>query len=163
MSFDNFFEDLEAQFEAAQNRPIAQIINGQSALAEVQDQGFAHHLLVAPMLGCDFIAGLDKTLPIWNIFSFKMVRSIRFVPGEEPDLPKAREVQKSLVAHLGEVASPMAIEWRGVDDENFRSANLVGISGELLLIAKGDSVIGVPAQRIGQIKVLSVDNFGYQF
>lgn len=162
MKIENIFEDLEAQFEAAQNVAIPQLINEEARLAEAVDLQLVNHALVAPILGANFIAGLDKTLPIWNILPFANVRKIAFSGGNEPSLPKARATTDSLIDHLLKLKLPTAGQWQTLGESALTSANIMAVESGLIILASEvqRGVIGVPINQLAHLKILSVDNFG---
>lgn len=162
MQIDDLFEDLEAQFEAAENTPAAQLINGKARVALVQDLDLAKHHLVAPVIGLDYVAGLDEKLPIWNLLSFQNVRSLSLSQGDEASLPRARVSDNLLAACLKNMKTPMAAEWKGMGDGAFRPVNIIQVSESMLVLAADNEsgLIGVPICRLAHLRILSVDNFG---
>ena len=166
MNIEDIFEDLEARFAAAlQNRPRDVYIENISAL-EVSTVNQIKKDLIAPILGKEFIAGLDSFAPVWHVYPTRALQQIIFHSEADESLPKLRNLGINLEAFLESLPKPCSIRWRINSTENFlHTGQLHSVTRNLLFIYPPDSLrpIAVSIAAIDQLSIESVDNLNGDF
>jgi len=166
MHIEDIFEDLEAQFAAAgQTRVRDSITNGPQAI-EVNTHSMVPKELIAPILGSDFLAGLDAVSPIWHIFPMRSVTKVHFHAETEQNLPKLRNFAIDFIGFLNSIPTPCSIRWRIAGSDSFiRVGQLHTVTGSLLFIYLRDAKrpIAVPIQALQMLSIESVDNLNGDF
>ncbi|WP_296632798.1 hypothetical protein [Rhodoluna sp.] len=166
MNFENLFEDLEAQFANA-HMSNASISNFDSTnLVIVKTANSLQRELIAPIIATDFVAGLDLLVPIWHVMPFHAVRNIRFVHELTEDLPKVRQLNKTLVEFLGATPMPNPAKWRVLGAiEHQRAGQIVGLVGNLICLVDPSEggLVAVPIQSIQELSIESVDKLNGDF
>jgi hypothetical protein len=166
MHIEDIFEDLEAQFAAAQE-PLSRTSYTENARAiELKTENLAPTELIAPIIGLDFIAGLDVVNPIWHIFPMRSVHRVSFHSTADPELPKLRNFGLDLQTFLKTLPTPCAIKWRvGSVDDFLRSGQLHDVAQQLLFIYNDAKSLplAVPILALAQLSIESVDNLNGDF
>jgi hypothetical protein len=90
MHIEDIFEDLEAQFAAASETRLRDSLTAGARSVEVHTEKMVPKELIAPILGIDFLAGLDSISPIWHILPMRSVTKVIFNSEAEMTLPKLR-------------------------------------------------------------------------
>lgn len=166
MHIEDIFEDLEAQFDASLQKNQRDVYTDNVRAIEVQTAYHTNYELVAPIIGSEFIAGLDSLRPIWHIYPTRSVRKITLHTEVEESLPKLRSVHAKLDTFLKSLPLPCGIRWRFAgSDEYLHQGTLHSIANSLLFIyVSGSSLpIAVPILALGQLSIESVDNLNGDF
>ena len=166
MHIEDIFEDLEAQFDASLHKVKHDAFTENVRAVEVQTTNHNTKELFAPIIGSEFLAGLDSLTPIWHIYPTRSVRKITLHNQVDESLPRLRVVSVKLETFLKTLPLPCAIRWRYAGtDEYLQQGNLHSISQNLLFIyVPGSSMpIAVPILALGQLSIESVDNLNGDF
>lgn len=166
MHIEDIFEDLEAQFAA-----VSQVLERDSFTAnakaiEISTSITTPRELIAPIIGVDFMAGMDTVLPIWHFFPMRTINRVIFHMDGEVDLPKLRNFALDLAGIIQTLPTPCAIRWRVSGPNDFlRSGQLHNATGNLLFIYTNSQQrpIAVPIAAIEQLSIESVDNLNGEF
>jgi len=169
MSLENFFEDLETQFDAklgAQNnsaRPASAV--NDCNLVEINLENGSNLTLVAPVLGFDFIAGVSLVEPKWQFIKLSTVIKIFFEYAGSADLPKLRQIDQSIIDFLNRIPLPAQIFWQVNLGNEPRGGLLIDIHNQVLMLQLSMAVplVGVPIDRILSIQIETVENFDELF
>lgn len=166
MHIEDIFEDLEALFDASLQKIQRDVHTENVRALEVQTTNHTTKELIAPIIGSEFLAGLDSLSPIWHIYPTGSVRRIRLHSQVDESLPKIRTVPIALETFLKSIPLPCAIRWRyaGVD-EYLHQGSLHSIAHSLLFIYVfgASNPIAVPIHALGQLSIESVDNLNGDF
>jgi hypothetical protein len=160
MHIEDIFEDLEAQFDAVQEKDHQNFGYLAAKITEVKTQSFSAKL-IAPIIGVDFIAGLDLEKPTWHIFSSRFISEVSFLPAQDQTLPRVRQLEESLVAFLQHLPLPGLIRWRTMDNPDFINLGaLRGITHGLLMAnpAGATKQIFVPILSLAQLSIDSIES-----
>lgn len=166
MHIEDIFEDLEAQFDASLQKNQRDVYTENVRALEVQTANHTTKGLIAPIIGSEFLAGLDSLTPIWHIYPTGSVRKITLHSQVDESLPKLRAVPVKLETFLKTLPLPCAIRWRYAGtDEYLHQGNLHSIAHSLLFIYVSGSSrpIAVPIIALGQLSIESVDNLNGDF
>jgi len=166
MHIEDIFEDLEAQFDASLQRNQRDVYTDSVRAIQVQTANHSTKELFAPIIGSEFIAGLDSLTPIWHIYPTRSVRKITLHTEVDDSLPKLRFVPVKLDAFLKTLPLPCGIRWRFAGaDEYLHQGTLHSIANNLLFVfVSGSSMpIAVPILGLGQLSIESVDNLNGDF
>jgi hypothetical protein len=166
MHIEDIFEDLEAQFAAASQPRMRDSITDGARAIEVNTAGMVPKELIAPILGADFLAGLDSVSPIWHIFPMRSVTKVIFHSQAEKTLPKLRNFAIDFIGFLNSIPTPCSIRWRIAGADSFiRVGQLHTVTGSLLFIYLNNDKrpIAVPIQALQMLSIESVDNLNGDF
>jgi hypothetical protein len=166
MHIEDIFEDLEAQFAAVSQPRLRDSITERARAIEVNTASMVPKELIAPILGTDFLAGLDAVSPIWHIFPMRSVTKVLFLAQAEQNLPKLRNFTIDFIGFLNSIPTPCSIRWRIAGSDSFiRVGQLHTVTGSLLFIYLKNSKrpIAVPIQALQMLSIESVDNFNGDF
>ncbi|MBP7835380.1 MAG: hypothetical protein KAZ95_01075 [Rhodoluna sp.] len=166
MHIEDIFEDLEAQFAAANQTRVRDSITSGARAIEVNTASMVPKELIAPILGSDFLAGLDSVSPIWHIFPMRSVTKVLFHAETEQNLPKLRNFAIDFIGFLNSIPTPCSIRWRIAGSDSFiRVGQLHTVTGSLLFIYLKDikRPIAVPIQALQMLSIESVDNLNGDF
>jgi hypothetical protein len=159
MHIEDIFEDLEAQFDSATKKDRNHLAHLEAKIAEVKTKTLSFRL-IAPIIGLDFIAGLDHARPTWHIFSTRHISEVQFLEAQDKTLPKVRQLEESLSTFLNHIPLPGMMRWRTFDNLEYELIGAVrGSSDGLLLTHQGAAAkqIWVPILSLAQ---LSIDSIG---
>lgn len=166
MHIEDIFEDLEAQFAAVSQARVRDSITEGARAIEVNTAGVVPKELIAPILGTDFLAGLDSISPIWHIYPMRSVTKLVFHSQAEPSLPKLRNFAIDFIGFLNSIPTPCSIRWRLMGaDSLIRLGQLHTVTGSLLFIYLKNTQrpIAVPIQALEVLSIESVDNLSGDF
>ncbi|MEY4639463.1 MAG: hypothetical protein RLY13_461 [Actinomycetota bacterium] len=166
MHIEDLFEDLEAQFASASVTQTKSSFTSGAKIVEAQLANTATRKLIAPIIGQDFIAGLDLVSPIWYLYPVARVRKLRFCDSSESDLPAVRNFEVSLEQFLGSAPKPCAIRWCTIQDQHHLAiGQLHSLSGGLMFIYQSGVAgpIAVPVAALEMMAIESVDNLNGSF
>lgn len=166
MHIEDIFEDLEAQFAAVSQSRVRDSITDGARAVEVNTADLVPKELIAPILGTDFLAGLDSLAPIWHIFPMRAVTKVLFHAEAEQDLPKLRNFAIDFIGFLNSIPTPCSIRWRIAGSDSFiRVGQLHTVTGSLLFIylKNAKRPIAVPIQALQVLSIESVDNLNGEF
>jgi hypothetical protein len=111
MNLETIFEDLEAQLKADAPIDLSNAVSTERARrlrVELTDHSIHH--LVAPILGCDFVAGFDEYSANWFFANFSCLSEIRFDASDDLELPILRKQEITFEKFLKSVKLPMAVQ-----------------------------------------------------
>jgi len=166
MHIEDIFEDLEAQFAAASQTRVRDSITSGARAIEVNTASMVPKELIAPILGTDFLAGLDSVAPIWHIFPMRSVTKVLFHGEADQNLPKLRNFAIDFIGFLNSIPTPCSIRWRIAGSDSFiRVGQLHTVTGSLLFIylKNAKRPIAVPIQALQMLSIESVDNLNGDF
>jgi hypothetical protein len=133
MHIEDIFEDLEAQFDSVTSKDTNHSSHLDARITDVKTTNFSMKL-IAPIIGVDFIAGLDLAKPTWHIFSTRYLTEVRFLAAQDQTLPKVRQLDEAMATFLKHLPLPGRMRWRTFDNpEVERSGAVRGSSGGFLL------------------------------
>lgn len=90
MHIEDIFEDLEAQFAAAMQTKQRDNFTANAKAIELSTSTLMPRELIAPIIGVDFMAGMDAVAPIWHFFPMRTVHKVIFHSDGDAELPKLR-------------------------------------------------------------------------
>lgn len=161
MHIEDIFEDLEAQFDSVSKNDPNHPIHLEAKILEVRTQAFRMQL-IAPIIGVDFIAGLDLAKPTWHIFSTRYISAVSFLEAKDQTLPRVRQLDEAMATFLKHLPLPGLMRWRNFADPDHEHIGAVrGSSDGFLLAHQGAAAkqIYVPILALAQLSIDSiVDN-----
>jgi hypothetical protein len=166
MHIEDIFEDLEAQFAAASELRARDSVTAGARAIELKTASLMPRELIAPIIGVDFMAGLDAVHPIWHIFPMRTIQRVAFHIEGDPQLPKLRNFNIDFANFIQTLPKPCSIRWRVGGTEDFvRSGQLHTATPNLLFIyAKSETrPLAVPISALEQLSIESVDNLNGDF
>lgn len=171
MHIEDIFEDLEAQFAAAGEQVNRDSFTAAARAIEIKTDAMVPGELIAPIIGVDFIAGLDTLHPIWHIFPMKIIHRVIFYSEGDSQLPKLRNFSLDFSSFLQTLPTPCSIRWRVAGSNDFlRVGQLHNASANLLFIypdgqtgGKPIRPIAVPVAALNQLSIEAVDNLNGDF
>ena len=171
MHIEDIFEDLEAQFAAVASQKPRDSFTENIRSIQLKTASLMPRELIAPIIGVDFIAGLDPINPIWHIFPMQTICQVDFRTEGDAQLPKLRNFSIDFAAFLKTLPTPCSIRWRLAGTDDFvRSGHLHTVSQNLLFIyaspqrtAANSLPIAVPISALAQLSIESVDNLNGEF
>lgn len=150
MEIDQLFDELEHKF-AQQGYDWNRQIN----CLKVQLVGKEFVDLLAPIIGVNFVAGLDRQNADWNVFSFNSVASLKPQRIEDDELPLVRKQELQLVDFIATLDRPVRVSAKLLDQSEV-SFNILDIQ-EPFIIAESETLI--PLEAIAQIRVLGTNSW----
>ena len=166
MHIEDIFEDFEAQFAAASETQKRDSFTANVRVIEIKTSSHPSRELIAPIIGTDFIAGMDIHLPIWHFFPMRTIQRVIFHTDGDGDLPKLRNFALDFAGIIQTLPTPCAVTWRlGGLDDFLRSGQLHNATANLLFIYANSQhrPIAVPIAAMDQLSIESVDNFNGDF
>ena len=166
MHIEDIFEDLEAQFSAATQVMKRDSFTEGAKSIEINTSLLNPRELIAPIIGVDFMAGLDSVAPIWHFFPMRTIHKVIFHTDGDVALPKLRNFALDLAGIIQTLPTPCAIRWRVSGPDDFlRSGQLHNATSNLLFVYTNSlqRPIAVPIAAIDQLSVESVDNLNGDF
>lgn len=150
MELDQLFDELEHKF-AQQNYYWNRHIN----CLKVQLLGKEFVDLLAPIIGVNFVAGLDKQNADWNVISLNSVASLQTQRIEDDELPLVRNQELQLVDFIATLDRPVRVSAKLLDQSEV-TFNILDIQ-EPFIVAESDTLI--PLEAITQIRVLGTNSW----
>lgn len=166
MHIEDIFEDLEANFAAASEKSQSEDFFPKSRSIRITTKSMVTKELIAPMIGLEFVAGLDLISPIWHMFSMASLSQVVFLEDSDLSLPTLRRNEIDLRSFLEKLPTPSQIRWRVNGAEDYLSTGtLHGVAQGLLFIflAGRSQEVSVPISAIEQLSIESVDNLNGNF
>jgi hypothetical protein len=111
MNLETIFDDLESHLEADRTIDTSHAVSTDQARrlrVELTDSSIHH--LVAPILGCDFLAGLDEYSANWFCVNFSCLSEIRFDVSDDLELPTLRIQEITFEKFLKAMKLPIAVQ-----------------------------------------------------
>lgn len=150
MEFDQLFDELENKF-AQHSYDWSRQIN----CLKVQLAGKEFINLLAPIIGVNFVAGLDKQNADWNVFSLKSLASLQPLRISDDELPLVRNQELLLVDFIAKLDRPVRVSARLLDHSEV-AFNILEVQ-EPFIVAESDTLI--PLEAIAQIRVLGTNSW----
>jgi hypothetical protein len=166
MHIEDIFEDLEAQFAAASETMPRDSFSAGAKAIELKTASIMPRELIAPIIGVDFMAGLDAVHPIWHLFPMRTIQRVVFHFEEDPQLPMLRNVNIDFANFIQTLPTPCSIRWRIGGNEDFvRIGQLHSTSANLIFIYTKSQTrpLAVPIAALEQLSIESVDNINGDF
>lgn len=166
MHIEDIFEDLEAQFDAAMQKSQRDSFTQNIRALEINTITQMKKDLIAPIIGNQFLAGLDSVSPVWHVYPMRVIRNVTFHSEIDESLPKLRTLSVSLERFIDSIPKPCSIRWRVAFAEDFlHTGQLHSATSSLLFIYTIGSVrpIAVPIAALEQLIIESVDNLNGDF
>lgn len=160
MNFETLFEDIEANLEVADWRPLAkpELNDFNQLKLEIFDS--TTYQLVAPIVGADFFAGLDENSACWFCVAFSNVRRATFAIGSAEDLPKLRRQDVSLEQFIASSLGGAAVVFQVRGQLAERAMLTAAACGQLWL---GESSGKAQAVTIASLDWLKIYNLNDSF
>ena len=167
MSHENYFEDLEAQFEAelenqhAQgHRQVGQLGGERQVILGVQTHQGQIIRLGAPILGLDFCAGIDAETQSFNVLALAAVFAIRaeFVASGSTALTKVVDELGEFLDRFTTIGTRVSVAF--LDSERAPTIGWLGgrIFGLLELHSDSAGSILLPIASIARLQIEAVNN-----
>ena len=166
MHIEDIFEDLEAQFAAATEIRQRDSFTANAKAIELNTSNLPPRELIAPIIGVDFMAGMDTVAPIWHFFPMRTIHKVIFHADGDAELPKLRNFGLDLAGIIQTLPTPCAVRWRVSGPDDFvRSGQLHNCTANLLFIYNDSNPrpIAVPISALEQLSLESVDNLNGDF
>lgn len=166
MHIEDIFEDLEAQFAAATAHNQRDSFTENAKTIELGTANLPPRELIAPIMGVDFMAGMDTFAPIWHFFPMRTIQKVIFHADGDAELPKLRNFALDLASIIQTLPTPCAVRWRVSGPDDFvRSGQLHNCTSNLLFIYNESNPrpIAVPIAALDQLSIQSVDNLNGDF
>lgn len=161
MHIEDIFEDLEAQFDSVTKKDTNHLSHPEARIINLKTKNFSKKL-IAPIIGVDFIAGLDLEKPTWHIFSTRYISEVHFLEAQDQTLPKVRQLGEPMDSFLQHIPLPGLMRWRTFDNPDSEHIGAVrGCFDGFLLTHQGAKAlqICVPILSLAQLSIDSiVDN-----
>ena len=151
MELDQLFDELEHKF--SQQRYDW---NRQINCLKVQLVGKEFVDLLAPIIGVNFVAGLDKQNADWFVFSLNTIASLQPHRIEDDELPLVRKQELQLVDFIATLDRPVRVSAKLLDQSEV-AFNILDIQ-EPFIVAESNTLI--PLEAITQIRVLGTNSWG---
>ena len=161
MHIEDIFEDLEAQFEAARKLHNRDPFTSNARAMKVATSFQATKELFAPILGDDFIAGIEPDAPIWHVFPMRAICGITFFTDVSPELPELRNLVIDLADFVEYLPRPCSIKWRAAGSGDYlHSGVLHSVTNSLMFIfsSGSKSPTGIPLASLTHLMIETVDN-----
>ncbi len=164
MNLDHLFEDLEAQFESGFGATVAHSkflsCNG---LRIVPQRGLPENL-VAPIIGSDFVAGLDQGFMLWHVFPSEQIIEILPQTYEDSELPRLKHFDRKLCDLLESFAKPVEIVWHTGEMHNApQRGMMVELVCGLMVVETTRGIVAVSPRSASKICIEVVDNLSEEF
>ncbi len=150
MELDQLFDELEHKF--SQQRYDW---NRQINCLKVQLVGKEFVDLLAPIIGVNFVAGLDKQNADWFVFSLNTIASLLPHRIEDDELPLVRRQELQLVDFIATLDRPVRVSAKLLDQSEV-AFNILDIQ-EPFIVAESNTLI--PLEAITQIRVLGTNSW----
>lgn len=150
MELDLLFDELEHKF--SQQRYDW---NRQINCLKVQLVGKEFVDLLAPIIGVNFVAGLDKQNADWFVFSLNTIASLLPHRIEDDELPLVRRQELLLVDFIATLDRPVRVSAKLLDQSEV-AFNILDIQ-EPFIVAESNTLI--PLEAITQIRVLGTNSW----
>ena len=152
MELDDLFGDLEAQFE---NKLEHGSWNTNCKKLQIRNCFGAHAELIAPIIGEDFIAGLDTLTGDWVCFEIQIVTQIRQRSEDDDDLPLLRNQSIDFKTFIATIDRPIRLT---AIDRNGKSTafNLLAIHNQFLVC---ENSMLIPISSITQLRILGANSW----
>jgi hypothetical protein len=150
MEFDQLFDELEQKFVEPSYDWQKQI-----NCLEIQLLTKNSFNLLAPIIGVDFVAGLDKDSGDWHCIMFQCILIINPTQLSDDELPLLRKQEISFSDFLITLDRPVRVVAKYADQSD-SAFNLLGVDHQFL-ITESRSLI--PLTAIRQIRVLGTNSW----
>lgn len=150
MEFDQLFDELEQKF-VEQSYEWQKQIN--CLVIQLLDKSNLH--LLAPVIGVNFVAGLDKDCGDWHCILFQCISKINPTQLSDEDLPLIRKQDVSFSDFLKTLDRPVRVVAKFMDNSD-SAFNLLGVDNQFV-ITESRSLI--PLSAIRQIRVLGTNSW----
>jgi hypothetical protein len=150
MELDLLFDELEHKFS-----PQRYDWNRQINCLKVQLVGKEFVDLLAPIIGVNFVAGLDKQNADWFVFSLKTIASLLPHRIEDDELPLVRRQELQLVDFIATLDRPVRVSAKLLDQSEV-AFNILDIQ-EPFIVTESNTLI--PLEAITQIRVLGTNSW----
>jgi hypothetical protein len=166
MHIEDIFEVLEAQFEAARKLHNRDTFTTNARAMKVATSFQPSKELFAPILGLEFIAGIDPDAPTWHIFPMRSVCGVNFYSEVSSELPELRNLIIDLADFIECIPRPCSIRWRTDSPGGYlHSGVLHSVTNSLMFVfspgAKRPTAI--PITSLTHLIIESVDNLNSDF
>jgi hypothetical protein len=171
MHIEDIFEDLEAQFDAVNEKMTRDSFTANAKVIELKAASVIPRELIAPIIGVDFIAGLDPVNPIWHLFPMRYVSRVVFHDVGDAELPRLRNFSVDFADFVQTLPMPCSIRWRvdnaddlaptdGLHWGQLHRGKLHSATANLLFIYTDSQSkpIAVPIKALKELSIESVDN-----
>jgi hypothetical protein len=150
MELHDLFDDLENQFGDRQFDWKKQV-----NCLKLQTTFGEYTYLLAPIVGVNFVAGLDKENADWICFANPIVASINSFHLDDDELPMLREQKIDFVELIKTFTLPVRLAVRYLDKSE-SAFNLLQIDDQFLI---SDSQRLIPTASLAQIRVLGTNSW----
>lgn len=150
MEFEDLFDELENKFVELRynwNR------NVNCLRLQTPDQQFFD--LLAPIVGVNFVAGLERSQSDWLIFATAQIANIQPTNVPDEELPLLRQQEIAMIDFIQTLDRPVRVVVRYANQLE-AAFNLLDADG-VFLIAEDERLI--PTQSITQLRVLGTNSW----
>jgi hypothetical protein len=153
MTLEALFEDLEASLE--RSCPItANQITAKANHVAVIARNQMRFSLVAPIVGKDFVVGLDEQTADWLCILKSQIAELRFSSDADASLPTTRTRALKLEQFLGDMPMPISVSLKTAQPA-VRFAAIVAIGdGLLFLRARNEQVVAIGIDSIEFLRII---------
>jgi hypothetical protein len=150
MELDELFDELEYKFA----QPRFQWDNNINVLTvQTIDHNFVD--LLAPIIGVDFVAGLDQTHADWLCFANHYIAHLKPKHSPDEDLPLLRKQDIKLCGFIKSLERPIRVTVKYVNQSE-AAFNLLDTDDQFLIT---EQLQLIPAQAIVQLRMLGTNSW----
>jgi hypothetical protein len=150
MEIDHLFDELEHEFADKSYQ-----WNKQVNCLKIQLSNKNSFDLLAPIVGVDFVAGLDKQNADWYCIALVAIANIQPVSNSDDELPLLRKQSINFLEFINTLDRPVRVV-ATFADQSESAFNLLDVQ-EQFVIAESSKLI--PLQAIQQIRVLGTNSW----
>lgn len=150
MEFDQLVDELEASF-AQQNFDWKQNIN----LLTIQTIEGHFVDLLAPIIGLDFVAGLDQQNADWLCYSNACIANLKPRTNPDRELPLLRHQEIRIAQFMSTLELPMRVTVKYLNQSE-AAFNIFGVDSQYLI---ADDKQLIPLQSIYQFRMLGTNSW----
>lgn len=150
MELDSLFDELEQKFAQSS----IQWASGVNVLTvQTIDRQFVD--LLAPIIGLDFVAGLDQTHADWLCFTNQYIASLKPKYSADEDLPLLRKQDIRLCGFIKTLERPVRVTVKFLNQSE-SAFNLLDADDQFLI---ADQKQLIPTQAIFQLRMLGTNSW----
>lgn len=163
MNLEYLFEDLEAQFDSDLRTKLISSPEIAGNIFRVHARTGMINELVSPVLGLDFVAGIELNARVFRLIMNSNIRRIQ--PLELPGalLPELIRLHVSAAEFCAKLPLPLEVFLEYETGTPTGGSVLKHIVNTLLSIESADAEFLVPIETIQTIEIRTVENFSERF
>ncbi len=150
MELDGFFDELEHKFAQASFQWDSDV---NVLTVQTIDRQFVD--LLAPIVGADFVAGLDHTHADWLCFSNQYIACLKTKHSADEDLPLLRKQEITLCGFIKTLDRPVRVTVKYLNQME-AAFNLFDVNDQFLIAEQRQLI---PAKAIVQLRMLGTNSW----